>query len=111
MGCCGSSKKKEEKKKEQYKCEPCGATSDNPKDCCGKPMKKVKQGKFVWGYRINPVSPFISGNNLKILYRIFDPFDKIGKDWNTFLCGDRQPYLYPKLGQLLATFFMGGGIV
>ncbi|HQO58882.1 MAG TPA: hypothetical protein PLT76_09215 [Candidatus Omnitrophota bacterium] len=42
MGCCGSNKKKEDKQKDQYKCEPCGATADKPKDCCGKPMKKVK---------------------------------------------------------------------
>jgi len=42
MGWCGSNKKKEDKQKDQYKCEPCGATADKPKDCCGKPMKKVK---------------------------------------------------------------------
>ena len=43
MGCCGSNKKKDEgKKNDTYKCEPCGSKSDKAKECCGKPMKKVK---------------------------------------------------------------------
>jgi len=35
-----------EKNKEQkqgYECEICGSTSDNPKSCCGQPMKKTVQ--------------------------------------------------------------------
>ena len=43
MGCNCSGKKDEGKKGEQYKCEPCGNTSNKPGNCCGKPMKKVSK--------------------------------------------------------------------
>jgi len=40
IGCgCGCSSGK---KKDVYKCDACGMTSEQPKDCCGKPMKKQK---------------------------------------------------------------------
>jgi hypothetical protein len=29
-----------ENKDQEYECEACGATSDKPNNCCGKPMKK-----------------------------------------------------------------------
>jgi hypothetical protein len=32
---------KNKEKEETYECEECGATSDKPESCCGKPMKKV----------------------------------------------------------------------
>ena len=31
---------KTEKQQTVYECESCGATSNTPKECCGKPMKK-----------------------------------------------------------------------
>jgi hypothetical protein len=31
---------KNKNEKQGYECEACGATSDKPKSCCGKPMKK-----------------------------------------------------------------------
>jgi len=34
--CCGQPKPKQEK----YECEICGAVSNKPKECCGKPMKR-----------------------------------------------------------------------
>lgn len=38
--CCGPKKTEQEK----YKCESCGAVSDKPRNCCGKPMKKEQGG-------------------------------------------------------------------
>ncbi len=35
---CGCGPKKEA----TYKCEECGKVSSTPKECCGKPMKKVE---------------------------------------------------------------------
>ena len=32
--------KKNTESKQEYECEVCGASSDEPKDCCGQPMKK-----------------------------------------------------------------------
>lgn len=40
ISCCGPEKAPERAKQEKYKCESCGAVSDKPKNCCGKPMKK-----------------------------------------------------------------------
>jgi len=39
--------KMNKEQKQEYECEICGATSDQPKSCCGQPMKKtVHSGKL-----------------------------------------------------------------